>query len=272
MLFRIVLTSLTLPMMAVATPTGIVPPQGSATFHFTTAVQTPKGTHSGSGDVTVQRTGTRAATLTIRSDDGKPPRTVPLIVGVDGSVAPDPSTGDSPPADPEAKAQAQAFMAEMTVAARVEIGALKGSGDSLYTVPITLAPVGKGTPVATQLTMTGSPAEYTGRTTAATTTQLPKGGSLDPHEIAKTIGVSAAAYEALTPAGRVTTAAVMHRKHQEEKQAAGGMLPDTMEMTVTLAMADGRVGEIRGAQTDTVALPNSPVRIETTWTFTKVPS
>ncbi len=259
------------PGYAAAPSSGMIPMDGSATFHFATSVTTPKGSHAGSGTITIKRSGPREISLTIQSDDGKPARTVALIVGVDGSVAPDPSSAEAAPTDPDAKAQAQAFMAEMTVAAHVGIGARKSGGAASYAVPVSLTPIGTGTPVPTQLTMSGSAAQYTGRTTGQTMTQLPQGGSLDPKEIAKTVGVSAFARHAFTPVGRAATGIVMHRKRKEEKKAASGPLPDTVSLTVTADLADQKIREIRGAQTDEVALPGKPVKIESRWTFTKVP-
>ena len=249
---------------------GMVPPDGAATFHFSTSVKTPKGTHSGSGTVTIKRTGTREVSLTVRSDDGKPAQTIPLIVGVDGSIAPDPSAVAPAPTDPDAKAQAQAFMAEMTVAARVGIGARKNGGAASYAVAVSLTPIGTGTPVASQLSMTGSAAQYTGRTQGQTMTQLPEGGSLDPKAIAKTVGVSAFAHHAFTPVGRVATAVVMRNKRKKEKEEASGPLPDAMTLTVTADLADSKIREIRGEQADEVALPGKPVKIESSWTFTRV--
>ena len=251
---------------------GMVPPDGSATFHFSTSVKTPKGAHSGSGTITIKRTGARQVSLTVQSDDGQPARTIPLLIGVDGSIAPDPSAAAVAPTDPDAKAQAQALMAEMTVAARVGIGARKNGGAASYNVPVSLAPIGTGTPVASQLAMTGSAAQYTGRTQGQTMTQLPPGGGLDPKAIAKTVGVSAFAHHAFTPVGRVATAVVMHNKRKKQKEEAAGPLPDAITLTVTADLADGRVREIRGAQSDEVAISGKSVKIESNWTFTKVPS
>jgi hypothetical protein len=264
--------AMTVAVLADAPPAGMAPQQGDATFRFATSVKTPKGTHSGTGTITIKRTGERALALTVQSDDGKPPRTISLTVGADGSISPDPTSVAAPAStDADAKAQAQAFMAEMTVAAHVGIGARKNGGAASYTVPVVLTPVGQGTTVSTQMTMTGSATQYTGRSVALTSTQLPAGGSLDPAEIAKTIGVTAFARHAFTPAGRVVTAMAMRHKRKEEKEAASGVLPDTVGLTVTADLADGKIKEIRGAQTDDIDLPGHPVKIESSWTFTKVP-
>ncbi len=277
--FRLVLIAISPPALVAlaaatyaATPAaaGMVPQDGSATFRFATSVKTPKGTHSGSGTIVVKRTGPRAVSLTVQSDDGKPSHTIPLIIGIDGSVAPDPAAanGASAATDADTKAQAQAFMAEMTVAAHVGINARKNAGGGSYDVPVMLTPVGEGTPVSSTLSMTGSAAQFTGSTGAETTTKLPAGGSLDPAQIAKTIGVTAVAHHAFTPIGRAATVVVMHHKRKEEKKAASGELPDAMTLTVTAELADGKIHQIRGAQTDAIALPGKPVKIESSWTFT----
>ena len=254
---------------AQTTPSGLAPTGGSTTFRFTTSVQTPKGTHSGAGTIVIKRTGTRTVDLTIDAD-GKAPQTIPLIIGIDGSVARDPDGPAAPTStDPEAKAQAQAFMAAMTVAARVGIGARKNAGAASYSVPIKLTPVGTGTPISNQMTMTGSAAQYVGSATGVTTTQLPAGGSLDPQQIAKTVGVAAVAH-GFTPAGRAATMVVMHHKRKEEKAAASGLLTDTMSMTVTADLDAGQIKQIRGTQTDDIAIPDKPAKVESNWTFTKV--
>lgn len=259
------------PASAAASGPGLVPQNGSATFRFATSVKTPKGNHSGSGTITVKRTGDRSLSITVANDDGTPARTIPMIVGVDGSIAPDPSAAATQPTDTdsEASAQAKAFMAQMTLAAHVGIGARKSAGAANYSVPLTLAPVGDGTPVTTQLAMNGSATQYTGRSQGQTMTTLPQGGSLDPKAIAKTVGVSAFAHHAFTPVGRAATTVVMHRKRKKEKEEAAGPLPDAMTLTVTADLTDGRIHEIRGVQTDAIALPDKPVTIESTWSFTK---
>jgi len=93
---------------------------------------------------------------------------------------------------------------------------------------------------------------------------------MDPAEIAKTIGISAVAHRAFTPAGRVATAVAMHHKREEQKEAASGPLPDTVSLTVTADLAAGKIREIRGAQTDAVEIGGKSVAIESSWTFTRI--
>jgi hypothetical protein len=157
----------------------------------------------------------------------------------------------------------------MTAAAHVGIAARKNAGASMFELPITVAPIGTGTPVTTQLAMHGSSTQYTGSAQAQTTTQLPPGGNLDPTQMAKTIGVAAVAHHAFTPVGRAATGIVMHRKRQEEKKAASGPLPDVVNLTVTADLANGRIHEIRGAQTDNITLEGKPVDVQSTWAFTR---
>ena len=271
---RLVLGSLTtLSLVAgpawtsAATPAGMVPGNGSATFRFATAVQTPKGTHSGSGTLTLKRTGDRSASVTVQTDDGSPPRTIPLIIGVDGSVAPDPSSA-SPSPDAATNGQASALFSQMTIAAHVGIGARKNAGGERFDVPVKLTPVGAGTDVAATLGMSGTATQYEGQTQGHTMTQLPQGGGLDPQEIVKTAGVAAVAH-GFTPAGRAATAIVMHRRRKQAKKEAGGPLPDDMTLTVTASLAAGRVHEIKGSQTDKITLEGKPVDIQSTWSFTR---
>ena len=254
---------------AATPPSGIVPADGSATFRFSTAVQTPKGTHNGSGTLTLKRTGDRSASVTVQTDDGSPPRTIPLIVGVDGSVAPDPS-GASPSPDAAVNGQASALISQMTIAAHVGIGARKNAGAGHYDVPIKLTPVGNGTDVAATLGMSGTAAQYEGRAQGQTMTQLPPGGNMDPKELVKTAGVAAVAHHAFTPAGRAATAIVMHRRRKEQKEAAAAPLPDDMTLTVTATVTGGRVHDVKGSQTDKITLEGKPVNIESTWSFTRV--
>jgi hypothetical protein len=264
------LTAATPSGSAAAASGGLIPNDASATFAYATSVRTPKGTKSNAGTVTAKRSGERGVLLTVQSNDGGPARSIPLIIGVDGSVAPDPSAASAAPADPTAKAQAAAFMSAMTIAAHVGIGARKNGGAANYTVPIKLSPIGTGTPVAAQLAMSGTAAQYTGVTQGQTQTELPAGGGLDPTEIAKTIGVTAFAHHAFGPAGRAATVVVMHRKRKDEKTAASGLLPDDMRLTVTAELQDGKIHQIRGAQTDGISIAGKPVQIESTWSFTRV--
>jgi hypothetical protein len=266
------LTAATQRSFAAAAVGGLVAGDARATFAFTTTVRTPKGTKSGAGTVIVKRSGEREIMLTVESNDGSPSRSIPLIIGVDGSVAPDPSAVNAAPADPTAKAQAAAFMSAVTIAAHVGIAARKNGGASNYSVPVKLTPIGNGTPVTAELAMSGAPAQYTGTTQGRTQTELPPGGGLDPAEIAKTLGVGAFAHREFGPAGRIGTAVVMHRKHKEKKADASGPLPDDVRLTVTAELDAGKIRQIRGAQTDGISIGGKPVQIESTWSFTRTSS
>jgi hypothetical protein len=257
---------------AQGTPGGLVATDASATFSFATSVRTPKGTKSGAGTVTVKRTGEREALLSVQSADGSRSRSIPLVIGVDGSVAPDPSAASTAPTDPTEKAHAAAFMAAMTIAAHVGIGARRNAGAATYSVPVKLVPIGSGTPVAAQLAMSGAATQYTGATQGQTQTELPSGGGLDPAEIAKTIGAGAFAHRAFGPAGRAATVVVMHRKRKEEEAAASGLLPDDMRLTVTADLSGGKIHQIRGTQTDRLSIGGKVVQIESTWSFTRAPA
>ncbi|MBV9148829.1 MAG: hypothetical protein JO024_03115, partial [Candidatus Eremiobacteraeota bacterium] len=223
-----------------------IPPNGaSATFRFSTAVSTPKGRHAAGGTLTIKHTQGRSLTLTVQSDDGTM-KTIPLAVSADGTIAPDASAPPSATDQPDAAARA--FMADVSLAAHVGMAARKNAPAANFTVPVTLTPVGDGTPIATQLRMTGTMggAQYAGSTQGSTMTTLPAGGGLDPVALAKSIGVGAIAHHALTPAGAAVFAIVRHHRKKEEKQAAAGPVPDAIVLTVTTHMTSGRFHEIDG--------------------------
>jgi len=250
----------------------VLPSAGSATFRFSTTVETPKGKHFGGGTITLKHTQGRSITVTVQSDDGKT-KTIPLIVNEDGSVAPDPAA-PAPAATDQPDAAARAFMADVTLAAHVGIAARKNAPAATFDVPVTLTPVGDGTPVPTHLHLTGSQgaagvARYAGSVSANTLTKLPPGGGLDPAALAKTVGVGAIAHAAFGPAGRVATAVAMHHQKKEEKKAASGLLADAIKLSVTTELAAGRFRDIDGTQDDVVNIGNKKVTIHSTWTFTK---
>ncbi len=258
------------PAIAAASPNVIMPSmQRSASFAFATAVQTPKGRHAASGTITVTRTGSNTLTLTVQEDGGKPPRTIPLIVAADGSIS-RAATAPAPEPNDEAGTEAATLQAQLALAAHVGIAARKNGGANDFAVPITLTPVGRGTAVSAQLQMRGdaSRATYSGQAEAATTTQLPPGGNLDPAEIAKSIGVAAVAHHAFTPAGRAVTAAAMYERRQKQKKAASGVLADALKLSVSTQMRNGRLRSVQGTQTDTVTISGRPVAIVSTWSFT----
>jgi len=257
------------------TASGMVPANGaSATFVFTTSVHTPKGKHSGSGTITVKHIKGRSITLTVKSDDGTT-RTIPLVVGENGTVAPDPSA-PAPTETSAPDAAARAFMSDVSLAAHVGIAARKNAHASSFGVPVTLSPIGDGTPVPASLTMkgaaageTGEYAEYTGSVSGSTMTKLPPGGGLDPATLAKTIGVGTAAHFAFGPAGRIATAVGMHHRKQQEKKAAAGLVPDDVTLNVILRLANGQCHAIEGTQNDVVQIASKKVTIASTWSFTR---
>jgi hypothetical protein len=263
------LASVALPALAQSPPSGLAPGAGSAVFRFVTGVQTPKGAHSGSGTVTIKRTGERSLTLTVQSDDGTPAHAVPLVIGADGTVSPAPGFVAPPAVSQQAKEQAATLVAEMTAAAKVGIAARKSAGAANFTATIALTPVGEGTPVPTTIALSGAKGSYTGRAGATTQTVLPNNGSLDPQEIAKSIGIAALA-RGMTPAGRAATGILRHHKKVEEKKAASGPLPDSLTLTISAELSpDGRIHEIRGAQSDVITLMGKAITIQSNWSFTR---
>jgi len=248
------LASVALPALAQSPPSGLAPGAGSAVFRFVTGVQTPKGAHSGSGTVTIKRTGERSLTLTVQSDDGTPAHAVPLVIGADGTVSPAPGFVAPPAVSQQAKEQAATLVAEMTAAAKVGIAARKSAGAANFTATIALS---------------GAKGSYTGRAGATTQTVLPNNGSLDPQEIAKSIGIAALA-RGMTPAGRAATGILRHHKKVEEKKAASGPLPDSLTLTISAELSpDGRIHEIRGAQSDVITLMGKAITIQSNWSFTR---
>lgn len=228
-------------------PSGLVPGTGSATFRFRTEVQSAQGRSSGSGTIAVDRTGPRAVTLTVRTDDGKPPHTIALSVAADGSVAPDAAVAP-PSGDANAEAQAAALIAEMTIAEHVGSGARKSAGAASFIVPIKLTPVGEGTPVSTQLSMSGTPQAYAGHAQGQTLTVLPQNGD----------------------AG--SGGPIKRRKRKEAMKAASGPLPDALSLSVNADFAGDRIREIRGVQVDALTLQGKPIVIQSTWSFANAPN
>ena len=255
-------------------PAAVVPPNGAtATFRFTTAVHTPKGSHSGSGTITIVHTQGRSLRVTVHSDDGKT-KTLMLAVRDDGTVGPDPSA-PAPAATDAPDAATRAFIGDASIAAHVGVAARKNAPSSTFTVPVTVAPIGEGTPVQTQMRMSAGSAasgmQYAGSVSAQTTTKLPQNGGLDPATLAKTVGVGTVAHFALGPAGRIATAIAMHHRKEQEKKAAAGELPDAVTLNVTTHLANGRFHDVMGSQTDALKIAKKAVTIHSEWTFTKVP-
>lgn len=236
------------------------------TFHYTTSVKTPKGTKSGSGQITIASAGENKLALTLTTSDGTS-KTIPLSIA-NGSVTPAVSPAASMP--PEA----QAMLANMKLAATVGVAAKK-SGGSSFSVPVTLAPIGTGTPVPANLAMTAKPSganvTYSGTVGGPTYTTLPQSnGGIDPAQLVKHVGVGVATH-GFTPAGRIATAVAMHHREQEQKQAAKGAVPDTISITITATFENGRFHDISGAQTDAVSLAGKTTKIYSSWSFTAAP-
>jgi hypothetical protein len=244
---------------------------GSAIFHYTTTVTTPKGKHFGGGTITVKHTQGRSLTVTIDSDDGKT-KTIPLVVNSDGGVSLDPSA-PAPAATANPDAAARAFMADVTIAAHVGSAARKAAPATTFDVPVTLTPVGDGTPVPAQLHMNGGSsgggARYAGSVAGTTMTKLPPSSGLDPAALAKTVGVGAVAHHVFGPAGRIASAVAMHHKKQEEKKAASGLLSDAVSLNVTVQLAAGKFRQIDGTQNDVLDIAGKKTTVVSTWTFTK---
>jgi hypothetical protein len=238
-----------------------------ATFDYTLGVQTSKGKKSSSGQIVVRPAEPGRLTLTVRSSDGTS-QTIPLAVS-NGSVSlagPSPSPSSVP-------AAAQTLMANMKLAATVAIAAKTNAGAG-FTVPVTLTPIGEGTPVPAQVSMkpaaSSATVAYSGTAGGSTMTVLPASGGLDPAQLIKGAGIGMVTH-GLTPAGRIASRVALHHREHEEKEAAKGAVSDAMSLTITTAFATGRFVEIHGAQTDAVKLAGKTVKIYSTWSFTKVP-
>jgi hypothetical protein len=239
-------------------------------FKFTTSVKTPKGTKSANGTISLKPNGPGKLNLTVAASDGTT-ATIPLLIS-NGSVQPDTAHMPPPSSDSQSQAAAKALMANMKVAATVGMTAKK-SGGSSFTVPVILTPVGQGTPVPSQLTMTATPGSsgavaYAGSVSGQTTTLLPQ-SSQDPNQLVKTAGAGVAS-TAMTPYGRAAMA-VAHHREEQMKQAATQPLPDAMKLSVTAHFANGKFQDISGTQTDTLTIENRNISIVSNWSFTKTP-
>jgi hypothetical protein len=163
----------------------------------------------------------------------------------------------------------------MKLAATISVAARKTSAPR-FKIPVTLTPVGQGTPVLAQVAMvayvTRTGTSYAGDVEGSTTTRLPQNGGLDPQQLAKSVGVGIAEHAVgLTPVGRAATMVAMHHRNEEEKKAANGDLPDTITLTVRSRFANGHFQDIAGTQIDALKIGGKTVSIVSNWSFTAVP-
>jgi hypothetical protein len=258
-----------IPIVVIANDSAPSLPNGAVgvTLRFNTAVNTPKGTQSASGTIAVNRVGAGKLTLSVTTSDGST-RTIPLVVS-NGAVQP--ARTPAPGGSSETQAAAKALLANMKLAATIGAAARKSSGKN-FTVPVTLTPVGQGTPVPANLAMTAyttghGAAAYVGEVEQSTTTRLPPSGGIDPAQLEKSVGVGVAAH-GLTPAGRAAAAVAMHHRNEEQKNAANGNLSDTRTLSVNSHFTNGRFHEISGHQTDSLKIGGKAVSIVSTWSFT----
>lgn len=240
---------------APAMPNGAI----GATFNYTIGVQTSKGNRSSSGQIVAKPAGAGKLTLTVSPSDGAS-KTIPLTVA-NGTVTPDmPAPAASvPPA-------AQTLMANLKLAATVGMAAKKSGGQG-FNSPVVLTPIGEGTPVPSQISMTpaGSAGSvtYSGTVTGSTMTTLPSGGGIDPAQLAAGVGMVS---PGISPAARLA----MHHREKEAKQAEKGPLSDAMSLTIHTTFNDGKFHQINGAQSDSLNVAGKPVKIYSTWSFIRV--
>ena len=250
--------------VASASDTGPALPDGAlnATFRYTIGVKAGKSTKSDGGEIVIAPAGGNKLTLTVKANDGTT-KTIPLVVE-NGSVAPATAPAANSPVPPAA----QTLMANMKLAASVGAAAKKSGGQS-FSVPMTLTPVGEGTPLPMQLSMkpaaTSMNVTYSGTVSGTTTTLLPQNnsGGVDPEQVAST-GVGVVTGHGI---------AALAKRHREQtiKQAAQSPVSDAMSLTIQATFANGRFQTIDGAQTDAVTLAGKLEKIYSTWSFTRVP-
>ena len=257
-------TGLAAAVLADESPAAMPDGAVGATFHYTTSVKTPKSTTSGSGQITIAKGSSGGPAMTISTSDGTT-KTVPLKVE-NGTIAPAASPRSSmPPA-------AAAMLANMKLAATVGVAAKKSGGQN-FSVQISLAPLGKGAPIPLDLSMAAKAASgnvtYSGTAAGSTTTVLPQSGGADSADLAKDAGAGVAT-QGFTPAGRIATAVAMHHRQEQQKQTEQNGVPDDVSVTVTTTFAAGHFQGIQGAQTDTLHVAARPVKIYSTWSFTRV--
>lgn len=268
---RVVALSATTLAAAVCLPVGLwadnqAPslPNGGATFRFNTAVKTPKGSQSASGTIAVKRIGPGRLTLTVTLSDGST-RTIPLVVA-NGTVAP--AQTPAPGGNPETQAAAQALLANMKLAATIGSAARKSAGKS-FTVPVTLTPAVQGIAVPADLTMRASTTThgaiaYAGAVEQSTTTTLPQGGSINPAQLERSVGIGVASTAAgMTPYGK----AAMMVHHRREQQASNGALPDTINLSVVAHFTSGKFRDISGQQSEALTVGGKAVSIVSSWSF-----
>ncbi|HEY1975106.1 MAG TPA: hypothetical protein VGG89_00995 [Candidatus Baltobacteraceae bacterium] len=255
-------------LAAVAADSTPAMPNGAmgATFDYTIGVQTSKGKKSSSGQIVVRPAGTGKLTLTVTSSDGTS-KTIPLAMenGTIVPAMPSPSASSVP-------AAAQTLMANLKLAATVGVAAKK-SGGQAFNAPVTLRPIGEGTPVPAQISMKpgggAGNVTYSGTVGGTSLTTLPPSSGIDPAQLVKSAGVGMVSH-GFTPAGRIATAVAMHHRTAEEKKAAQGAVADAMSLTIDASFNAGTFHAITGAQTDELNLGGKKVKIYSTWSFTRV--
>lgn len=251
-------------LAAIADDSAPVMPNGAmgATFNYTIGVQTPKGKKSSSGQIVVRPSGANQCTLTVASSDGAS-KTIPLTVSGGKVTLADPDSSASP-----VPAAAQTLMANLKLAATVGVAAKK-SGAQPFSSSVILTPIGAGTPVPAQIAMkpagSSGSVTYSGTVNGWTVTTLPSGGGADPSQLAKDASVGMVTH-GFTPAGRAATAIAMHHREQQEKNGVA----DAMSLTINTTFNAGKFHEITGSQTDDLSVGGKPMKIYSTWSFTRV--
>ena len=256
-------------LTAAAADTAPVLPNGAtgATFNYLISVQTGQQKKSSAGEIVVRPAGTNRLTLTVTSSEGTS-QTIPLTVE-NGTVTP----AMTSPSASSVPAAAKTLMANLKLAATVGVAAKK-SGGNAFDVPVLLTPIGDGTPAPAQISMKPAAASggvaYSGTVNGTALTTLPPSSGINPEQIAKAGGVGMVAH-GFTPAGRIATAAAMHHRENEAKQAETSALADAMSLTIHATFAGGKFHDISGAQTDELNVGGKKVKIYSTWSFARAP-
>ncbi len=124
--------------------------------------------------IVVKQSGPGKVALTITTSDGSS-RTIALVAS-GGTFKASPAQTAPPSADAQSQAAAQALLSNMKLATAVGIAARRNGGKT-FKVPVTLTPVGQGTPVPAELTMqayrTNHGTAYAGEVEQTSTTHLP---------------------------------------------------------------------------------------------------
>ena len=213
------------------------------------------------------QTGASSYVLTL-TPNGQPAKTIPLTVN-NGNIVIAPQAGAAIQADSGARALVANL--ELAFASGLQVKA-HGIGGPVH-VPLSVTPVGNGTPVSSVMTMSPSVAQngvhdFTGSVQAVTSTILPDsgGGGFNP----KSMMASGAVGMVAGPVGGIVAGGIMHHKQKQVAEAASSSAhTDTVDVSARSRFAYGKILAVIGTQTDHVEVSGHDIVITSNWTLSQ---